>query len=126
MTVTVTLPHPAKELHPNARPHFMARARAKKAARQEAYFAALSALRDALKPVYDGEPISFAPVRYILRWCYWGHMPDEDNCLAACKAYLDGCADAFEVNDKTLSCTGIDRIHEKNKRIDLIFYDEKN
>ncbi len=124
MTLTITLPHPAKELHPNARPHFMVRARAKKAARQEAYYAAIAALRDAI--LYDGEPISFAPTRYVLCWYYWGHMPDEDNCLAACKAYLDGCADAFEVNDKTLSCAGMDRVHEKNKRIDLIFYGEKD
>ena len=126
MTLIVTLPHPAKELRPNGRPHFMARARAKKNARQVACFVALSALRDAME-LGDGqdEPI-FVPKRYILRWRYWGHIPDEDNCLAACKAYIDGCADAFDINDRTLSCAGIERVHDKDKRIELIFTDEKD
>lgn len=126
MNVTVTLPLPAKELRPNGRPHFMARARAKKAARQVAYFAALSALRDVMEIEYDGGPIAFIPSRYLLRWHYWGNVPDEDNCLASCKAYLDGCADAFNINDKSLSCSGIERIHDKDKRIILIFSDEKS
>ena len=126
MSVTVILPHPAKELHPNARPHFMARARAKKHARQVAYLVALSALRDALAQHDPSTPATFTPTHYYLRWSYWGNIPDEDNCLAACKAYIDGCADAFDINDKTLSCAGIERVHEKNKQIELIFCDEKD
>lgn len=124
MTVTVTLPHPAKELHPNARPHFMARARAKKAARQAAYFASLAALRDTMETLYNGYPLSFTPTHYYLRWSYWGNIPDEDNCLAACKAYLDGCCDALGINDKTLSSSGIARVHSKPKQVELIFSDE--
>ena len=126
MTLIVTLPHPAKELRPNGRPHFMARARAKKAARKEAYYTALAELRKAMETIYDRAPIIFVPTHYTLIWVYWGPVPDEDNCLAACKAYLDGCADAFGVNDKTLSCAGIERVHDKNKHIDLIFNDEKD
>lgn len=29
-----------------------------------------------------------------------GPLPDRDNCAAACKAYLDGIADALKVNDR--------------------------
>lgn len=126
MTITVTLPHPAKELRPNGRPHFMARARAKKSARMSAYFEAMSRLRVALAERYHGDAIEFHPTRYTLRWYYWGNVPDEDNCLAACKAYIDGCADAFDINDRTLSCAGIERVHDKDKRIELIFSDEKD
>ena len=126
MTLTVTLPHPPKELKPNSRPHYMAKARAKKHARQVAYFAALSSLREVMNIEYDGGPIAFLPTHYLLRWHYWGHIPDEDNCLAACKAYLDGCCDALGINDKTLSCSGIARVHSTPKHIELIFSDEKH
>ena len=56
-----------------------------------------------------------------------GGKPDADNCLAACKAYLDGVADALGINDKDLDVFGIYR--ERNialsDYITLTFYTQK-
>lgn len=105
--ITVCLPHPAKELRPNGRAHWAAKARAVKAARMEARLRVLSAL--------GGEPLEWDPARYDVTWFYKGACPDADNCLAACKAYLDGCCDALGVNDRALDCAGIHRVKDREQ-----------
>lgn len=38
-------------------------------------------------------------------------MPDADNVLARCKAFLDGVCDALGVDDGSLDCLGVRRVH---------------
>lgn len=88
----IDLPWPAKALHPNERPHYMARARATKAAR----LAASTMAKDAKLPQIDAAAVKVT--------CIFSPPPvkrnrDADNLLAACKAYFDGIADAIGIND---------------------------
>lgn len=89
--IRVHLPIPAKQLSPNARCHFMAKARMTKAARATAAAHALAALstrpqwkRATVKAVW-----SFPDAR----------RRDLDNLQASCKAYLDGLVDAGIMED---------------------------
>lgn len=89
--MSVTLPWPPKELSPNARIHRMAKARAAKIYREQAY--GLTKAAGLCLP--DSEHVS-------LRFEF--HAPDHrprdlDNMLASIKAGIDGIADAMEVND---------------------------
>ena len=86
----VDLPWPAKALRPNERPHYMAKARATKAARQAASRMA--------------KPIGKIDARAIKVTCIFSPpLPkrnrDADNLIAACKPYFDGIADAIGVDD---------------------------
>lgn len=108
--LSITLPHPDRELSPNARLPLSRqgavvagykKANAKKAARRKAWVetkAALTGWRE-------------KPTHYHLTWHYKGAKPDADNCLARCKAYLDGACDALGINDRELDCAGIERVH---------------
>ena len=88
---SVTLPWPHPSLSPNARVHFMALARVKKAARHDAAWAAKSANLTA--------PDS-ARVKVVLTFHPKDKRPrDRDNLLAMSKAALDGIADHLCVND---------------------------
>jgi crossover junction endodeoxyribonuclease RusA len=89
----VTLPYPAAELWPNTRAHWASKARAVKAARNQAYWLAKEAGElivgngeIAIKITVCGKPT--------------GPLPDKDNCASAAKSLLDGIADALGVNDK--------------------------
>lgn len=89
------LPWPPKELSPNARAHFMVKARAAKIYRHTAYWLAIEAGA-------HGAPVSALSLTF--------HPPragraDLDNMLARCKAQLDGIADAFGVDDSNWSLT---------------------
>lgn len=53
-----------------------------------------------------------------------GVLPDADNALAACKAYLDGCADAFGVNDRGWDIDTVERLHGDARRVSIIFFRE--
>lgn len=88
----IVLPWPSKDLSPNARVHFRARAAEAKAYREQAYW--MTKASDEPRPA-DG-PI-------MLRLDF--HPPDSrrrdlDNMLASIKSALDGIADALEVNDQ--------------------------
>lgn len=52
------------------------------------------------------------PTHYRVIWFFKGPKPDADNCLARCKAYLDGACKAMGIDDRTLDCAGIDRVHD--------------
>lgn len=101
----VELPHPPGELRPNGRVHWAAKARAVKNARTSARQMALARMQNLRLE-------RFLPGSYTLVWFYKGIAPDADNCLAACKAYLDGCCDTFGVDDRCLECAGIHRVHD--------------
>lgn len=87
----ITLPWPAKALHPNARVHWATKARAAKAARTAAGWAT-----DAAKVKIEGEgavtlKITFYPPDKRRR--------DLDGMLSSLKNGVDGIADALGVND---------------------------
>ncbi len=70
----------------------MAKARETKKHRQWAYYAALE------QRLPTGEAIA---ITIHVHAKPKGPLPDTDNAIAACKAYLDGIADAMRVNDRT-------------------------
>lgn len=90
--VIVTLPWPPSILSPNARPHWAALAKARKAYRAECMVVARNA------GVYDPSPEG--PILMDV----WFYPPDRrgrdrTNCEASLKAAFDGLADAMGVND---------------------------
>ena len=92
----ISLPWPAREMHPNSRAHWAVKSRATKASRTQAYWLAHMGMTE----LPDG-PIA---VRIVF------HPPDNrrrdvDGMLSACKAYLDGCADAYGVDDNRFRLT---------------------
>ena len=102
--ITLTLPWPPKELSPNARQHWSALAKAKKAYREECAWHAK--VQGACKQ--DAEKLHlaltfFAPTR---------RSYDLDNALARMKSGLDGLADVLGVDDKhwSLSIARADEI----------------
>lgn len=110
--LSITLPHPAKALRPNiaVRMHWGAKAAARAKARELARITTVDAI--AAQKI---DLIHFLPTGYILEWNYKGSKPDADNCLAACKGYLDGICDTLKINDRDLDVYGIFRIHDKAK-----------
>jgi len=89
------LPYPHKALWPNGRAHWGAKAAQTKLHRAWGYQAMKAAL-GGVKYQPTGEAI---PIRLTVSGKSKGNLPDKDNCLAACKSYLDGMADALGVND---------------------------
>lgn len=90
ITIILDLPH--KDLHPNARPHRWAKAKAVKAARHYAYLVAKS----------QAPKTPFKKAIYEVTW-YLPRVRDYDNLNGWLKAYLDGFQDAgIVVNDSEL------------------------
>ena len=94
--LTIRLPWPDKRLSPNARLHYQAVARVKKAARHDACFSAIAATtpaqRAALKRAESLDvAVTFCPPS---RRAF-----DDDNLVASIKAHIDGIADALGVDD---------------------------
>lgn len=90
------LPWPPRELHPNARVHFMRRAAAAKACREQAYWLAREA--------YNLSPVRVKDRDAILVSLTF-HPPDKrrrdlDGMLTSSKNQLDGIADALGINDQ--------------------------
>lgn len=87
----VLLPWPARAVHPNSRAHWSRRSRATKRMRRDA-----RALARAAKLYADGDAVHVTLTFY---------PPDKqrrdlDGCVASCKPYLDGLADAMGVDDR--------------------------
>ncbi|UQT43592.1 hypothetical protein M5E88_13090 [Akkermansia muciniphila] len=63
------------------------------------------------------------PTHYRVVWFFKGPKPDADNCLARCKAYLDGACKALGIDDRTLDCAGIDRVHDLTRagKVEIVF-----
>ena len=101
----ITLPLPDHKLKPNHRTHWAAKMSAVKEAR-------ITAWRIATETLPFPTNI-YTPIGYVINYHYKGHRPDADNCLASCKAYLDGIADAYNANDRLWDCYGIHRYHDK-------------
>lgn len=89
----VTLPWPARALHPNSRGHWSARAKAAKRAREEGFFAAKAA---------GWHRIEWPEGRLHLWIDFYPpdkRRRDDDGLLTCFKPYRDGIADAIQVDD---------------------------
>lgn len=89
----IDLPYPHKALWPNGRYNRQGTAREIKKHRAWAHNATIAEVKGSV------------PERVVLRVTVYpkriGPAPDRDNCIAACKAYFDGIADALKLNDRT-------------------------
>mgnify|MGYP002737680025 CR=1 FL=1 len=106
MTIRVPMT-PSPALSPNMRVHWATKMRAVATFRQVARVAALASTTADERATLTASPtigyrvrVSWEPGRRGMR--------DEDNVLAACKAALDGIADALEIDDARLKIRGID------------------
>ena len=91
MQVSFYLPWPDKKMSPNARPHWAALARVKKAAKRDAYYLALEAgLEKITAEKVRAKYTYFPPTR---------HTYDRDNLVGRTKAFQDGVAMALGVDD---------------------------
>lgn len=118
--MTITLPLPDRRIRPNGRAHHMVKHRLTKRARGRARLAtlALTLARRQAPPSYLGYSIA----AYFPTARLW----DEDNTLAACKAYLDGIADALGVDDRGWHLMGAPaiarQIDRANPRVEITFH----
>lgn len=121
-TLTITLPHTPRCLSPNAKAPLTQRGAIvagykKTAAKRRARTMAGAVTLEAL----GGHKMT--PTHYRVIWYYKGNKPDADNCLARCKAYLDGACKALGIDDRTLDCAGIDRVHDLTRagQVEIVF-----
>lgn len=113
----IDLPWPEKYLWPNGpqaknRGH-MATVTLKH--RQWAHIATLEALQGR-----EG----FTPTRIIIRVYAKprGPLPDRDNCIAACKALLDGIADGLGTNDRFFPTPEVEFSEPREGRIAVVLH----
>ena len=121
-TLTITLPHTPRCLSPNAKAPLTQRGAIvagykKTSAKRRARTMAGAVTQEALK----GHKMQ--PTHYRVIWYFKGNKPDADNCLARCKAYLDGACKGMGIDDRTLDCAGIDRVHDLAKagQVKIVF-----
>lgn len=92
----IELPYPHKSLWPNGRAHWGTKATQTKKHRKWAHDATIETKQRDYKRIPFDQPIEvFITVHPKPR----GVAPDDDNCISAAKAYLDGIADAIAMND---------------------------
>lgn len=109
MEMKLLFKQPPALLGPNGRACWAGRARQVKITRSGARLVVLSVLRA------DADQwAGWRPRVYGVTWYYWsGAGPDVDNVVARCKALLDGCADAFGINDRSLELGRVARVRVK-------------
>ena len=107
VTLTVTIPGtPPRELSPNARIHWRARARHTAAYRETAYLATLAAGRVA----FDGDrPVD---IRLTYAWARGRKRMDDDNAWALFKSGRDGVASALVIDDKVFRCGSVEQLRD--------------
>jgi len=115
MTVTLTLPLPARGLRPNDRCHWAKKARLTKQAREAARREMFAAMKSVEAEVWIIASYSLRAYFKTKR-----HM-DDDNIASGCKSYRDGIADAAGQDDKTFKCTGVQTFTDtKNPRLEIL------
>lgn len=124
----ITCPHPPRSLRPNGRPNRFAKAAARKQARFDGHYLAIAALRDAMATAPPGTYAGFTPTHYSIVWYYWRAVSDKDNIVASMKSYLDGCADALGVNDKTWQIATVEtrKYRARDKSVTIIFHEVRD
>ena len=91
--LTLELAWPDKRLQPNARCHWAAKAKAVKSAREFAYMSAAAGME-----IEKWQRVKTASIEFVF-YDPVKRRRDRDNHLAACKAYIDGFADAGLIDD---------------------------
>jgi crossover junction endodeoxyribonuclease RusA len=109
--IVITLPLPAPCLSPNARPHFMQKARATKAYRTAAFIEARKHKAERWKRATAQATFYKATKR----------VSDSDNLLASLKSAYDGIADAGIVaNDRDLTHKPVVQLVDRaNPRVEI-------
>lgn len=93
MTLTITLPIPPKELSPNARPHFQAKAKKVKQYRNRAMLEVLAQVPGGYKPMFKRAEV------HIDWFTETARRMDGDNALACLKSAFDGVTDSGFLSD---------------------------
>ena len=107
----IALPFPDKSLWPNGRSHWAVKAREAKKLRQEAAWATKAAsVRVGDSPI---------PLHITVYPKAKGPAPDPDNAVAACKAAIDGIADALGINDRHFAAPTVTVSPERLGRITI-------
>ena len=119
MKLELTFTHPDRVLSPNAcapltargaRTHNLIKASTKTKTREAAYKKALIALNTVPQRIF--------PARLVeVTWYYKGMKPDVDNVVARLKPLIDGCAQAFGINDRDLELGRVRRVHTLDKNL---------
>lgn len=94
-TTRIILPLPPRDLHPNARVHWAAKARATKQARQTGYVAARVAWGLSPPPCW---PLARVTATFYFKT---NRKQDRDNLIAWLKSYIDGLEDFGIIDDDT-------------------------
>lgn len=113
MKLAITFPHPDRALSPNGSVPLTARAAvvcnrkrvALKGATRQAAFV------EALKAVSNVPQRNFPARSYEVHWMYKGRIPDVDNIVARLKPLMDGCCQAFGIDDRELELGKVKRVH---------------
>jgi hypothetical protein len=113
MKLAITFPHPDRALSPNSSVPLTTKAAVvcnrkrvalKGATRQAAFVQALNA-------TMQFPQRNFPARSYEVRWMYKGRIPDVDNIVARLKPLIDGCCQAFGIDDRELELGRVRRIH---------------
>lgn len=113
MQISIDFPHPDAVLGPNSYVPANARAVARKNAlkfRVKGETRRMAYLR-ALQASFYMPQRCFPARTYEVHWYYKGRKPDADNIVARLKPILDGCAEAFGIDDRELELAGVHRVH---------------
>ena len=118
MKLDITFPHPDRILSPNggaplttrgAKGHALAKMGVKMKTRDSAFICAMQALNTVPQRNFPAREFSAT-------WYYKGVIPDIDNVVARLKPLLDGCAQAFGINDRDLELGRVRRVHTLGKQ----------
>jgi crossover junction endodeoxyribonuclease RusA len=109
----ITLPLPSRNLSPNARLHWAAKAKHTREAKRLAWVAAW-------------EQVGVMSIKAYRLDFYWAtqRRRDKDNAAAMCKAYLDGIAKNFGQDDSEWDFDGV-RFHidRENPRLEIVIFE---
>lgn len=128
MRLDIVFPHPNKALSPNAYRALSPKAAAAQNAMKmrlvaESRHASCVRARIALNAVAQR---NFPAKEVDVTWYYKGMKPDFDNVVARCKSVIDGCADAFGINDRELELGRVRRVHSLGVEAGTVLLTFKN
>lgn len=113
--IRVDLAFPAKVLWPNgSEGNRFAKAAARRRARADAWGMTYDAPSSVQRALAASEGI--LAVKLTVHAKPKGKLPDRDNCIAACKSYLDGIADALGIDDKRFAAPTVEFAQPRNGR----------
>lgn len=119
MKLELSFAHPDRILGPNgnapltlrgAKAHALAKMGTKMKTRDAAFADAMSALNDCPQRNFPAKLVEAT-------WYYKGIIPDVDNVVARLKPLIDGCAQAFGINDRNLELGRVRRVHTLDKKL---------